>query len=55
MFLYLFIGMIVALFAFYEDGKIEIRREDIGIFILMVLFWPCMLVFLIADFLRRGE
>lgn len=54
MFLYLFIGMIVALFIIYKDEKIEIRKEDIGIFIFMVLFWPCMLVFFVADFLRGG-
>ena len=54
MFLYLFIGVIVSLFIVYKDGKIEIRKEDIGIFIVMVLFWPCILVFLIINFLRGG-
>lgn len=50
MFLYLFIGMIAALFMTYKDEEIEIRKEDIGVFIFMILFWPCMLlVFFAAD------
>ena len=52
--LYLFIGVIAVLLMFYHaDGKIEIGREDIGLFILMVLFWPCALVILTADYFSR--
>ena len=52
--IYLFIGMIAVLSMFYHaDGKIAIGREDIGLFILMVLFWPCALVILTVDYFSR--
>lgn len=52
--IYLFIGIIAVLLMFYHvDGKIEIGKEDIGLFILMVIFWPCALVILTVDYFSR--
>lgn len=51
-FLYLFIGMIVALFAFYKDGKIEIKKKDIiDDLVMMVLLWPLVLISFVIYFL----
>lgn len=52
--IYLFIGVIAVLLMFYfADGKIAIEKEDIGLFIVMVLFWPCALVILTVDYFSR--
>ena len=53
--IYLFIGVIAVLLMFYyADGKLAIEKEDIGLFIVMVLFWPCILMMLIIDYLYGG-